>query len=83
MSGNGPVPGEYVEVVDHMTTKVHACKSKWRSAWIRRPANLFLSEIGDDVDDESLLISLEFEEVENQLDSVWNDVSFCVHLLLS
>lgn len=54
----------------------------------------FFSEIEDDVDDESLLISLnmverainlddEFEEVENQLDSVWNDVSFCVHLLLS
>ena len=40
----------------------------------------------EDVDDESLLMSLdmiecfsssdEFEEVENELDAVWNDVSF-------
>ena len=40
----------------------------------------------EDVDDESLLMSLDviecfsssdgFEEVENELDAVWNDVSF-------
>ena len=43
----------------------------------------------DDVDDESLLTSVsmiesqnsdELEDVESELDSVWNDVSFCIYL---
>ena len=46
----------------------------------------------EDVDDESLLISLdmiecfsssdEFEEVENELDAVWNDVSFKANIFV-
>ena len=28
VSGNGPVPGEYVEAFDHVTSKVHTCKPK-------------------------------------------------------
>lgn len=51
-------------------------------------SEFLFTEIEDDVDDESLLISLDMverainseeklEEMENQLDSVWNDVSFC------
>jgi len=74
VSGNCPVPGEYVEVFDQVTSKVHACKSKWRSAWIRRPANVFFSEIEDDVDDESLLISLKMVERAINLDDEFEEV---------
>ena len=48
--------------------------------------------ITEDVDDESLLMSLdmiecfssseEFEEVENKLDAVWNDVSFSANIFV-
>ena len=27
VSGNGPIPSEYVEAFDHATSKVHACKN--------------------------------------------------------
>lgn len=46
----------------------------------------------EDVDDESLLMSLDmiecfsssdgFEEVENELDAVWNDVSFKANIFV-
>ena len=78
-TGNGPVPSEYVEAFDHVTSKV---KQNGRLSEGTEIEFLFT----EDVDDESLLMSLdmiecfsssdEFEEVENELDAVWNDVSF-------
>lgn len=67
-SGNGRASGEYLGAFFHVTSKVHASKPKF----------LFTE---DDVDDESLLTSLditeslnsdEFEEVDNELDAVWD-----------
>ena len=86
MSGNGPVPSEYVEAFDHVTSKVHASslaqKKKMADCVARESEGTEISEflITEDVDDESLLMSLdmiecfsssdEFEEVENELDAV-------------
>lgn len=89
MSGNGPVLSQHVEAFDHVTSKVHAFESQ------NKMTDCLACEsegteieflLTEDVDDESLLMSLDmiecfsssdgFEEVENELDAVWNDVSF-------
>ena len=91
MSGNGPVLSQYVEAFDHVTSKVHACRPKHQNKMedcLARKSEGTEYEflLSEDVDDESLLMSLdmiecfsssdEFEEVENELDAVLNDVSF-------
>ena len=38
VSGNGLLSGENVEALDHVTSKVHTERSKWRSAWAERSA---------------------------------------------
>ena len=56
VSGNGPVPGKYVEAFG----KVHACKPKWQIAWlVRLKAPRLDFYLREDVDDENLFMSLD------------------------
>ena len=99
VSGNIPIPSEYVEAFDHVTWQkqpglfYYPCQNivsgqnKMADCVARGSEGTKIEFLfKEDVDDESLLMSLdviecfsssdEFEEVKNELDAVWNDVSF-------